>query len=136
MLCLSRRFTCFYALFFLAALHWPANASDPFPFGSELMLDAAPMQGTKRMPMLQIDDNGSTLIDLWCTSVQAQATVGGDGTITIVPGATQPAQCTPERESIDGDLITALTQATNWRRNGDIVELTGSTTLRFRLMTN
>ena len=101
MLCLGRRFTCFYALFFLAALHWPANASDPFPFGSELMLDAAPMQGTKRMPMLQIDDNGSTSIDLWCTSVQAQATVGGDGTITIVPGATQPAQCTPERESID-----------------------------------
>jgi len=111
-----------------------ANAE--FPFGSELLLDAAPMQGSKRLPMLEIDDNGATSIDLWCTSVQAQATVGGDGTITIVPGAARPAQCTPERESIDQDLITALTQATNWRRNGDIIELTGATTLRFRLMTN
>lgn len=130
------RVACFVILFLFSAAVWPANASDPFPFDSELMLDAAPMQGTKRMPMLQIDDDGATSIDLWCTSVQAQATVGGDGTITIVPGATQPAQCTPDRASIDQDLIAALTQATNWRRNGDIVELTGSTTLRFRLMTN
>jgi hypothetical protein len=136
MLCPGRRFACFCALFFLAVLPWPADASELFPFGSELMLDAAPMHGTKRMPMLEIDDNGSTSIDLWCTSVQAQATVGSDGTITIVPGVTQPAQCTPERESVDADLIAALTQATNWRRNGDIIELTGSTTLRFRLMTN
>jgi hypothetical protein len=136
MLCPGRRFACFCALFFLAVLPWPADASELFPFGSELMLDAAPMQGTKRMPMLEIDDNGSTSIDLWCTSVQAQATVGGDGTITIVPGVRQPAQCTPERESVDEDLIAALTQATNWRRNGDIIELTGSTTLRFLLMTN
>jgi hypothetical protein len=130
------RVACFVILLLLSAAFWPANASDPFPFGNELMLDAAPMQGTKRMPMLQIDDDGSTSIDLWCTAVQAQATVGGDGTITIVPGVTQPAQCTPGRESVDADLIAALTQATNWRRNGDIVELTGSTTLRFRLMTN
>jgi hypothetical protein len=125
-----------YALFLLAIAICPALASEPFPFGSELMLDAAPMQGTKRMPMLEIDDNGTTTIDLWCTSVQAQTTVGGDGTITIVPGATQPVQCTPERESIDQDLIAALTQATNWRRNGDVIELSGAATLRFRLMTN
>jgi META domain len=126
---------CWLAVAALGALA-AAAANAEFPFGSELMLDAAPMHGSKRMPMLEIDDNGATSIDLWCTSVQAQATVGGDGTITIVPGAAQPAQCTPERESIDQDLITALTQATNWRRNGDIIELTGATTLRFRLMTN
>jgi META domain-containing protein len=113
-----------------------AKASEPFPFGSEMMLEAAPMHGTKRMPMLEIDDDGATSIDLWCTSVQAQATVGADGTITIVPGATQPVQCTPERETVDQDLITALSQATGWRRNGDLVELSGATTLRFRLMTN
>jgi len=53
-----------------------------------------------------------------------------------VPGAARTARCRQERESIDQDLITALTQATNWRRNGDIIELTGATTLRFRLMTN
>jgi hypothetical protein len=114
----------------------PAYASGTFPFGSELVLDAAPMHGTKRMPMLEIDDNGVTSIDLWCTSVQAQATVGADGTITIVPGASQPAQCTPERESLDQDLVAALAGATSWRRNGDLIELSGSSTLRFRLMTN
>ena len=92
--------------------------------------------GTKRMPMLQIDDDGSTSIDLWCTTVQAQATVGADGTITIVPGQAAPAQCTPERQTGDDSLLAALTQATNWRRNGDVIELTGATTLRFRLMSN
>jgi hypothetical protein len=86
--------------------------------------------------MLEIDENGVTSIDLWCTSVQAQATVGIDGTITIVPGASQPAQCTPERESLDQDLVAALAGATSWRRNGDLIELSGSSTLRFRMMTN
>jgi hypothetical protein len=124
------------ALFFFALAIWPASASEPFPFGSEMMLEAAPMHGTKRMPMLEIDDDGATSIDLWCTSVQAQATVGADGTITIVPGNTKPDQCTPERETVDQDLVTALSQATGWRRNGDLVELSGVTTLRFRLMTN
>jgi hypothetical protein len=114
----------------------PADASGTFPFGSELVLDAAPMHGTKRMPMLEIDENGVTSIDLWCTSVQAQATVGIDGTITIVPGASQPAECTPERESLDQDLVAALAGATSWRRNGDLIELSGSSTLRFRMMTN
>jgi hypothetical protein len=33
---------------------WPARASEPFPFGSELMLDAAPMPGSKRVPMIEI----------------------------------------------------------------------------------
>jgi hypothetical protein len=40
------------------------------------------------------------------------------------------------RETVDQDLITALSQATGWRRNGDLIELSGSATLRFRLMTN
>lgn len=124
------------ALFLLAIAIWPASASERFPFGSEMMMEVAPMQGTKRMPILEIDDDGATSIDLWCTSVQAQSTVGADGTITIVPGASKPTECTPERESIDQDLITALSQATNWRRNGDLIELSGATTLRFRLMTN
>jgi heat shock protein HslJ len=115
---------------------FPVQANGTFPFGSELILDAAPMHGTKRMPIIEIDDNGATSIDLWCTSVQAQATVGADGTITIVPGASSPAQCTPERESLDQELIAALAGATGWRRNGDLIELSGSTTLRFRLMTN
>jgi hypothetical protein len=124
------------ALFLLAIVSGAACASEPFPFGSELMLDSAPMYGSKRIPMIEIDDNGATSVDLWCGSVQAQASVGSDGTITIVPGETTPAQCTPERQTGDDSLLSALSQATNWRRNGDIIELTGGTTLRFRLMTN
>jgi hypothetical protein len=29
-----------------------------------------------------------------------------------------------------------LAHMTNWRRRGDVIELSGATTLRFRLMTN
>lgn len=112
-----------------------AHASEPFPFGSELMLDAAPMHGSRRVPMLEIEDDGTASIDLWCASLKAQATVG-DSAITIVPGAAAPAQCDPDREARDADLLTALTQVTGWHRSGEVIELTGATPLRFRLMTN
>lgn len=128
--------------FFLFAILAAAAAQPtggPFPFGSELMLDAAPMHGSKRVPMLEIENDGSASIDLWCTSLNGHATVG-DGTIAIVPGevdTTQPpVACDPERQSDDAALLTALTQATNWRREGDAVELSGATPLRYRLMTN
>ena len=49
---------------------------------------------------------------------------------------TEPAQCAPERQSGDENLLAALAQVTNWRRSGDVIELRGATTLRFRLMTN
>lgn len=130
------RLSLFLACSIAVAAATPASSASSFPFGSELVLDAAPMHGTKRMPMIEIDEDGATSIDLWCTSVQAQSTVGADGAITIVPGAAKPAQCTPERESLDQDLITALGAATGWRRNGDLIELSGATTLRFRLITN
>jgi hypothetical protein len=32
--------------------------------------------------------------------------------------------------------LAALMQVTNWRRNGELIELLGTTALRFRLMTN
>jgi heat shock protein HslJ len=112
-----------------------AYASEQFPFGSELMLDAAPMRGSRRVPMIEIEDDGTASIDLWCASLKAQATVDNSA-ITIVPGAAQPAQCDPDREARDADLLAALAQVTGWRRSGDVVELTGATPLRFRLMTN
>ena len=134
------------ALAFLAALTaWPAltaltsppaRASEPFPFGSELMLDAAPMRGSKRVPTIQIEDNGTASIDLWCASLKAQATVDNTA-ITIVPGAPQPVQCDPDRDARDADLLGALTQVTGWRwRGGEVIELTGAVPLRFRLMAN
>jgi len=117
----------------------PAIASEKaFPFDRELMLDAAPMRGSKRVPILQIGENGAASIDLWCASTRGQANVGADS-ITIVaepaPPA-EPAQCAPERQSGDENLLAALAQVTSWRRHGDVIEFLGATTLRFRLMTN
>jgi hypothetical protein len=116
---------------------WPVRASEPFPFGSELMLDAAPMHGSKRVPMIEIEDDGAASIDLWCASVKAQATVG-DTAITIVPGTGQSlfTQCDADHQARDADLLAALMQVTGWRRSGEVVELTGATPLRFHLMTN
>jgi heat shock protein HslJ len=131
----STRFACCLAVLVALMTQSPLRASEAFPFGSELMLDTPPMHGSKRVPMLEIDDNGAAAIDLWCSSVRAQATVG-DATITIVPGDMAPAQCAPERQASDLDLLATLAQVTAWRRIGEIIELSGSTTLRFRLMTN
>jgi META domain len=106
-----------------------------FPFGRELILDAAPIRGSKRIPIIEIAESGAASIQLWCASMHGQATVGAD-TITITPGDAQPAQCAPERQSRDQDLLAALMQVTGWRRSGDVIEFVGATTLRFRLMTN
>jgi heat shock protein HslJ len=115
---------------------WPAVASEhAFPFDRELMLDTAPMRGSKRVPILQIGENGVASIDLWCASVRGQANVSAEA-ITIVPEPIEPAQCAPDRLSGDENLLAALAQVTNWRRRGDVIELLGATTLRFRLMTN
>ena len=135
------------AIILISAALWPAAAGEGFPFGSELMLDAAPMHGSKRIPMIEIEDNGTASIDLWCTTLHAQATIVEDS-ITIVPGQPaslipgQPAdndtqaQCDPDRQAGDATLLSELAQVTKWRRNGDLVELSGGATLRFRLMTN
>ena len=114
----------------------PAAASErSFPFDRELMLDVAPMPGSKRVPIIEIDANGAASIDLWCASLRGQASVGEDS-ISIVPGPIQPAQCAADRQSGDENLLAALAQVTNWKRIGDVIELRGATTLRFRLMTN
>ncbi|MGN6750763.1 MAG: META domain-containing protein [Xanthobacteraceae bacterium] len=112
-----------------------ASADDSFPFGATLMLDAAPIRGSKRIPMIEIAENGAASIDLWCATARAQAIVA-DHSISIAPGDVANAPCEPERQSRDAELLAALAQVTNWRRKGDVVELIGATPLRFRLMTN
>lgn len=112
-----------------------ASAEDSFPFGTTLMLDAAPMRGSKRIPMLEIAENGAAAIDLWCATARAQAVVA-DNSISIAPGDVTNTQCEPERQSRDAELLAALAQVTNWRRKGEVVEFIGTTPLRFRLMTN
>ncbi len=114
----------------------PAAANDGgFPFGREMILEASPMPGSKRMPILEIEENGAASIDLWCARLHGQASVSND-TISIVPGPSQPASCAPERQTGDENLLAAIAQVTNWRRSGDVIELRGASTLRFRLMTN
>jgi|SRR5579883_1156701 hypothetical protein len=132
-----RRSVLCLAVLVIAAAAWAAHANEAFPFGSELMLDTPPMHGSKRVPMIEIEDDGTAVLDLWCASAKAQAIVG-DATITIVPGVVlPPAQpCEPERQARDADLLTALAQVTGWRRHGDLVELSGPAALRFHLMTN
>ena len=111
------------------------GAQSQFPFGSELMLDVKPMKGSKRVPMLDIDQKGLAEIDLWCNSVKGQMVVAGD-TITILTGDKAGRTCPPERVQADDDVLTALTGVTNWRRDGDVLVLTGAKTMRFRLQTN
>ena len=142
-----RRCVRLLILLIAAAAASPAGAGEPFPFGSELLLDASPIHGSKRIPMLEIEDDGSASIDLWCTSLRGQATVTDDS-IAIAPGAPmslipgQPAAdaqvvpCDPDRQASDAALVSALSQVTKWRRSGDLVELSGPTTLRYHLMTN
>jgi len=113
-----------------------AAAGDPFPFGATLMLDAAPIRGSKRIPMLEIAEDGAMSIDLWCATARAKAVVSEDS-ITIALWDSQVAQCEPERQAGDAELLAALAQVTNWRRKGEVVELLGGATpLRFRRMTD
>jgi hypothetical protein len=114
---------------------YAAASERGFPFDRELMLDVVPMPGSKRVPIIEIDTNGAASIDLWCARLRAQASVGEDS-ISIVPGPMEPRQCPADRQSGDENLLAALAQVTNWKRSGDVIELRGATTLRFRLMTN
>jgi hypothetical protein len=114
----------------------PAAASERgFPFDRELMLHVAPMPGSKRVPIIEIEANGAASIDLWCANLRGQASIGEDS-ISIVPGPIEPKPCPADRQSGDESLLAALAQVTNWKRSGDVIELRGATTLRFRLMTN
>jgi hypothetical protein len=141
MLRLRRRTISSCVFLVLTAAASAACAGDSFPFGSELMLDAQPMRGSKRVPMIQIEEGGAVSIDLWCVSLRGTATVG-DVAFTIVPnlaagsGNTPQIACDDDRKARDADLLAALTQVTGWRKSGELVDLTGPTPLRFRMMTN
>ncbi len=136
MIWLQWRYVGFPVCLLACACLGPVMANERgFPFGREMILDTAPLPGSKRVPILEIEENGAASIDLWCASLHGQANVSDD-TISIVPGPPQPASCAPERQTGDENLLAAIAQVTNWRRNGDVIELRGASTLRFRLMTN
>jgi heat shock protein HslJ len=104
-----------------------------FPYNSELIMDAKPMRGSKRVPMLVIGAKGETKIEGWCNNVEAQMVVAAD---TILTGASTEQQCPADRMRADEDLKAALMEITHWRRDGDVLTLRGGKTLRFRTMTN
>lgn len=133
---LRRLTSCWLVVAVLAGSPLAAGAVEPvFPFGGELLLDGKPMRGTKRLPSLSIERDGTAAIDLWCGSLRGRADVG-NGTIAITPGERDNAQCAPDRIAGDDDLLDMLVHMTNWRRRGDTVEFSGTATLRYRLMTN
>jgi len=137
MLIVCRRSLCLLVLLIVCVAVSTVRAGEPFPFGSELMLDAAPMHGSKRIPMLEIEDDGSASIDLWCTSLRGRAAIDADSIAIVADqGGVTAAPCDEDRQASDAALLAALTQASKWRRSGDLVELSGATTLRYRLMTN
>jgi len=112
-----------------------AGADEGFPFGFEMTLDALPQAGSKRIPTLEIGDNGEAVLELWCKGGKGQFSVAGN-TVIFVAGPLEDRACPPARAQADDDLVAALSEATNWRRQGDFVSFIGARTLRFRLDTN
>ena len=113
----------------------PARADDGFPFGMAMTMDVARQPGSKRLPNVEIGDNGEAVLELWCKAGKGQFSVAGN-TVIFVAGPLEDRACPPARAQADDDLVAALSEVTNWRRQGDFVSFTGAKTLRFRLDTN
>jgi heat shock protein HslJ len=111
------------------------GAETEFPFDSELILDVDPMPGSKRIPNMDVAANGAIALEMWCNRIEGQIIVAGD-TITVLTRQATSRECPPERLRGDEELLAALTQATNWRREGPMVLLIGPRPLRFRVPTN
>jgi heat shock protein HslJ len=122
-------------IFVTAHLTLAAAQDRNFPYDSELLLDAKPMKGSKRVPMLDIGPKGEASLDLWCNTVKAQVVVAND-TVTILTGSKTERQCTADRMREDEALLAALLQVTNWQRSGDVLTLKGVRTVRFRFSTH
>src|ERR1700754_4901626 len=112
-----------------------SRADNGFPFGLEITLEAAPQPGSKRIPSLDIGDNGEVILSLWCKSGKGQFSVAND-TVIFVPGPLDDRSCTPANAQADDALVGALSEAATWKRQGDFVSFVGARTLRFRLNTN
>jgi hypothetical protein len=113
----------------------PACADDGFPFGFEMTLDATPQPGSKRLPTLEIGDNGEATLELWCKGAKGQFSVAGN-TVIFLAGPLQDRACPPAQAQADDDLVSALSEAATWKRQGDLVSFIGAKPLRFRLNTN
>ena len=113
----------------------PAYADGEFPFGMAMTLDAARQPGSKRLPNLEIGDNGEAVLELWCKGGKGQFSVAGN-TVIFVAGQMEDRACPPAKAQADDDLVATLSEAATWKRQGDFVSFIGTRTLRFRLDTN
>jgi hypothetical protein len=113
----------------------PACAGDGFPFGFEMTLDAARQPGSKRIPSLEIGDNGEATLELWCKGGKGQFSVAGN-TVIFVAGPLEDRACPPARAQADDEIVAALREAATWKRQGDVISFIGTKPLRFRLLTN
>ncbi len=133
MTCLGRAFALGLVCCVMFAAR--ARAQEDFPFEHELLLEAHPMKGSKRIPSLSVESDGTATVDLWCNSMQAQISVNGEA-ISISAGEKSNQSCAPERQQADEDLAAALIAVTSWRWDGESLLLIGPKTLRFRQQTN
>src|SRR5215813_5696020 len=103
-----------------------------FPFERELLLEAKPLPGSKRVPMLEITRDGRAVVDLWCRSGEARVKLEDD-MIEFTLGAMREEGCTPERTQRDEALAAALGKVMNWSMEDDVLALIGPTELRYVL---
>src|SRR5215468_8255434 len=80
-----------------------ARAEDGFPFGMEMTLDAARMPGSKKVPDLDIGDNGEVILELWCKGGKGQFSVAGN-TIIFVAGEMENRPCPADKAQLDDEL--------------------------------
>lgn len=108
-----------------------ARAEEGFPFGTEMTLEAVPQPGSKRIPNIEIGDNGEVVLELWCKGGKGQFSVAGN-TVIFVPAAIRDRSCPPAKAQADDDLVAALSSVETWKRQGDVLTLSGPKPLRFR----
>ena len=108
-----------------------AHAQEGFPFGAEMTLEAVPQPGSKRIPNIEIGDNGEVVLELWCKGGKGQFSVAGN-TVIFVPGQIQDRSCPPAKAQADDELVAALAAVETWKRQGEVLALIGPKTLRFR----
>ena len=109
-----------------------AASAAEFPFERELLLEARPLPGSKRVPMLEITRDGRAVIDLWCRSGEGRVKLEDD-MIEFTLGPMREEGCTPERTQRDEGMAEALAKVANWRMEDDVLVLIGPTELRYTL---
>ena len=128
-----KRIVCAVAALWLVG--GSARAEEGFPFGMELTLEALPQPGSKRVPNIEIGDNGEVVVELWCKAAKGQFSVAGN-TVIFVAGSVQDRSCPPAKAQADDDLVAALGAIETWNRQGEMLTLIGPKTLRFRINGN